>query len=481
MLNIVSENLLIKNNINHQDLFNVLSNIYTKKINYVDLYFQSKLKEAWILEEGMIKNGMYSCDQGIGIRTIKKNSVSLSYTDTITLSGLKKSADIVKSILNNSTDKKIGNFFSEQPLKRYSNQNPINKMNINQKIEILNFIDCTARKIDSRVIKVNASLTGMYEEVLVTSSDGNLVADIRPLVHLSISVLVEEKGKIEKGYSGGGCRGNYDFFLEKDLSGNNRIFNWINEAVQSALINLSAQSAPAGLLTVVLGSGWPGVLLHEAVGHGLEGDFNRKKTSVFSKKINLKVASELCTVIDDATLPNLRGSLSIDDEGVAGKRNILIKNGILKKYIQDKFNAHLMGTKSTGNGRRESYAHLPMPRMTNTYMLPGNSTPKDILSTVDYGIYAKNFSGGQVDITSGKFVFSISEAYLIKKGKIKEALKGAMIIGSGIEVMKSISMVGNDLRMDSGTGTCSKDGQNIPVGVGLPTIKIDKLTVGGIN
>ncbi|WP_343153182.1 metalloprotease TldD [Buchnera aphidicola] len=481
MLNIVSENLLINNDINHEDLFNVLSDIYTKKIDYVDLYFQSKSKEVWILEEGIIKNGIYLHDQGIGIRTIKENSVSLSYIDTITLEGLKKSADAVSSILNNSKDKKINNFSLKNPLQRYSSQNPIDKMDIHQKIEILNFIDNAARKIDSRVIKVNAMLTGTYEEVLINSSSGKLVADIRPLVHLSISILVESKGKREKGYSGGGCRGNYDFFLEKDCLGNSRIFNWTNEAVQSALINLSAQSAPAGLLTVVLGSGWPGVMLHEAVGHGLEGDFNRKETSVFSKKIGLKVASELCTVVDDATLPNLRGSLSVDDEGVSGKRNVLIKNGILKKYMQDKFNAHLMGTKSTGNGRRESYAHLPMPRMTNTYMLPGNSTLQDILDTVNYGIYAKNFSGGQVDITSGKFVFSISEAYLIKKGKLREAIKGAMIIGSGIEVMNTISMVGNDLHMDSGTGTCSKDGQNIPVGVGLPTIKIDKLTVGGVN
>ncbi|WP_343153358.1 metalloprotease TldD [Buchnera aphidicola (Mindarus keteleerifoliae)] len=481
MLNVVSKNLLFNNNINYQDLFNILSDIFEKKVDYTDLYFQSKLKESWILEDRIIKNGIYLFDQGIGIRTIKRNTTFFSYVDTINLEGLKNSADIIINTLKNPSYKKIYNFSPEKIKKRYPSENPIDQKNTNEKIEILYYIDKIARKIDRRVTKVNAVLTGIHEEVLISSSSGVLVSDIRPLIHLSITILVEENGNREKGYSGGGSRGNYDFFLEKDTLGNNRVFNWIHEAVNSALINLSAKLAPAGSLPVVLGSGWPGVLLHEAVGHGLEGDFNRKGTSVFSKKIGKKVASKLCTVIDDATLLNLRGSLSVDDEGVPGQSNILIKDGVLKKYMLDKFNAQLMGLESTGNGRRESYSHLPMPRMTNTYMLPGTSEPDDIINSVDYGVYAKNFSGGQVDITSGKFVFSTSEAYLIKKGKIKEAIKGAMIIGSGIEVMQSISMVGNDLKMDSGTGTCSKDGQNIPVGVGLPTIKIKKLTIGGIN
>ncbi|WP_313158867.1 metalloprotease TldD, partial [Mixta calida] len=339
-------------------------------------------------------------------------------------------------------------------------------------------VDSAARAADKRVQEVSASLTGVYELVLVAATDGTLAADVRPLVRLSVSVLVEEDGKRERGSSGGGGRTGYDFFLA-DEAGEVRAERWAREAVRMALVNLSAVAAPAGSIPVVLGAGWPGVLLHEAVGHGLEGDFNRRGTSMFSGQMGKQVASELCTVVDDGTISGLRGSLAIDDEGVPGQYNVLIENGVLKGYMQDKLNARLMGVAPTGNGRRESYAHLPMPRMTNTYMLAGQSTPQEIIESVEYGLYAPNFGGGQVDITSGKFVFSTSEAYLIEKGKVTRPVKGATLIGSGIEAMQQISMVGNDLALDKGVGVCGKEGQSLPVGVGQPTLKLDRLTVGG--
>ena len=351
-------------------------------------------------------------------------------------------------------------------------------MSREEKLDILRRVDKTARAADKRVQEVSASLTGVYELILVAATDGTLAADVRPLVRLSVSVLVEEDGKRERGASGGGGRFGYDYFLASQ-DGDVRADVWAREAVRMALVNLTAVAAPAGMLPVVLGAGWPGVLLHEAVGHGLEGDFNRRGTSVFSGHMGELVASELCTVVDDGTIANRRGSVAIDDEGTPGQYNVLIENGILKGYMQDKLNARLMGVAPTGNGRRESYAHLPMPRMTNTYMLAGKSTPQEIIESVDYGIYAPNFGGGQVDITSGKFVFSTSEAYLIEKGKVTKAVKGATLIGSGIEAMQQISMVGNDLKLDSGVGVCGKEGQSVPVGVGQPTLKVDKLTVGG--
>ncbi|HCL7565260.1 TPA: metalloprotease TldD, partial [Klebsiella pneumoniae] len=347
-----------------------------------------------------------------------------------------------------------------------------------EKLDILRRVDKVARAADQRVQEVSASLSGVYELILVAATDGTLAADVRPLVRLSVSVLVEEDGKRERGSSGGGGRFGYDYFLASH-EGDVRADAWAKEAVRMALVNLSAVAAPAGMLPVVLGAGWPGVLLHEAVGHGLEGDFNRRGTSVFSGHMGELVASELCTVVDDGTIADRRGSVAIDDEGTPGQYNVLIENGILKGYMQDKLNARLMGVAPTGNGRRESYAHLPMPRMTNTYMLAGQSTPQEIIESVDYGIFAPNFGGGQVDITSGKFVFSTSEAYLIEKGKVTKAVKGATLIGSGIETMQQISMVGNDLRLDNGVGVCGKEGQSVPVGVGQPTLKVDNLTVGG--
>jgi TldD protein len=323
---------------------------------------------------------------------------------------------------------------------------------------------------------VIVSLIGAHESILVANKDGSLAADVRPLVRMNVTVIVEENGRREQGSMGGGGRSDYRYFIDQK-----RALEYGKEAVRQALVNLDAEEAPAGNMTVVLGPGWPGILLHEAIGHGLEGDFNRKGTSAFSGRVGERVASDLCTVVDDGTLPGRRGSLSIDDEGTPTEKTVLIENGILKGYMQDKLNARLMGVKPTGNGRRESYANLPMPRMTNTYMLPGSHNPEEIIKSVKKGLYAKNFAGGQVDITSGKFVFSASEAYLIENGKITRAVKGATLIGNGPDVLTKVSMVGTDLELDSGVGTCGKDGQSVPVGVGQPTLKIDGLTVGGTS
>ena len=437
-LNLVSEQLLSANGLNHQDLFTILGQLAERRLDYGDLYFQSSYHESWVLEDSIIKDGSYNIDQGVGVRAVSGEKTGFAYADQISRLALEQSAQA----------------------------------------DILRRVDKTARAADKRVQEVSASLTGVYELILVAATDGTLAADVRPLVRLSVSVLVEEDGKRERGASGGGGRFGYDYFLASQ-DGDVRADVWAREAVRMALVNLTAVAAPAGMLPVVLGAGWPGVLLHEAVGHGLEGDFNRRGTSVFSGHMGELVASELCTVVDDGTIANRRGSVAIDDEGTPGQYNVLIENGILKGYMQDKLNARLMGVAPTGNGRRESYAHLPMPRMTNTYMLAGKSTPQEIIESVDYGIYAPNFGGGQVDITSGKFVFSTSEAYLIEKGKVTKAVKGATLIGSGIEAMQQISMVGNDLKLDSGVGVCGKEGQSVPVGVGQPTLKVDKLTVGG--
>ncbi|WP_295655549.1 metalloprotease TldD, partial [uncultured Haemophilus sp.] len=371
-------------------------------------------------------------------------------------------------------------FNAVNAVQRYAAINPLESLSKEKKIELLHLVDRTARSEDPRVTHVSAALSSIYEEVLVVATDGTLAADIRPLVRLSISVLVEEDGKRERGSCGSGGRFGLDWFFEV-VNGDIRAVNFAKEAVRQALVNLSAVAAPAGLMPVVLGAGWPGVLLHEAVGHGLEGDFNRKESSLFTGKIGELVTSPLCTIVDDGTLQNRRGSLTIDDEGVPSQCNVLIKDGILQGYMQDKLNARLMGVKPTGNGRRESYAHLPMPRMTNTYMLAGQSKFEDLVASVDRGIYAPHFGGGQVDITSGKFVFSTSEAYLIEKGKITKPVKGATLIGSGIDVMQKVSMVADETDLDLGIGVCGKDGQSVPVGVGQPALKIDEITVGGTN
>ena len=477
-LNLVSEQLLTANNINQQDLYALLGQLSERRLDYADLYFQSSYHESWVLEDRIIKDGSYHIDQGVGVRAVSGEKTGFAYADQITLNALTLSAEAARSIVREQGNGKAHTLSAVNHRALYPTRDPLSSLTREEKIDLLHRVDRAARAADKRVQEVSASLSGVYELVLVAATDGTLATDVRPLVRLSVSVQVEDDGKRERGASGGGGRSGYEFFLA-DENGEVRAEAWAREAVRMALVNLSAVAAPAGSIPVVLGAGWPGVLLHEAVGHGLEGDFNRRGTSMFSGQMGKLVASELCTVVDDGTIDGLRGSLAIDDEGVPGQYNVLIENGILKGYMQDKLNARLMGVPPTGNGRRESYAHLPMPRMTNTYMLAGQSTPQEMIESVEFGLYAPNFGGGQVDITSGKFVFSTSEAYLIENGKVTKPVKGATLIGSGIEAMQQISMVGNDLALDKGVGVCGKEGQSLPVGVGQPTLKLDKLTVGG--
>ncbi|HFK5463725.1 TPA: metalloprotease TldD [Morganella morganii] len=474
----VSNHLLTAHDLDEQDLFSVLTQLADRHIDYGDLYFQSSFHEAWVLEDKIIKNGSYNIDQGVGIRAVSGEKTGFAYADQISLTALQQSASAARSIVREQGNGKVQSLHRVNNTALYAALDPLRAMPREEKIALLHRLDRVARAEDPRVQEVNASLAGVYEEVLVAATDGTLATDIRPLVRLSVSVLVEEDGKREHGGSGGGGRFGYEYFLGTE-DGEIRADHFAREAVRMALVNLSAVAAPAGSMPVVLGAGWPGVLLHEAVGHGLEGDFNRRGASVFSGKIGQQVTSSLCTIVDDGTIGDRRGSLAIDDEGVPGQYNVLIENGILKGYMQDKLNARLMGVDPTGNGRRESYAHLPMPRMTNTYMLAGESSPEEIIASVKNGLYAPNFGGGQVDITSGKFVFSTSEAYLIEDGKITRPVKGATLIGSGIEAMQQVSMVGNDLKLDKGVGVCGKEGQSVPVGVGQPTLKLDSITVGG--
>lgn len=474
----VSDHLLTANRLEQENLHDILGMLSERRLDYADLFFQSSFHESWVLEDRIIKDGSYNIDQGVGVRAVSGEKTGFAYADQISLLALTQSATAARSIVNEQGSGKSQILTNVEYKRLYSQADPLNSLSREEKIDLLHRVDQIARAEDARVIEVNASLTGVYEQVLVAATDGTLAADIRPLVRLSVSVLVEHDGKRERGASGGGGRYGYEYFLEIH-QGQIVAEQYAREAVRMALVNLSAIAAPAGMMPVVLGAGWPGVLLHEAVGHGLEGDFNRRGTSVFSGQMGELVASPLCTVVDDGTIAGRRGSLAIDDEGVPGQYNVLIENGILRNYIQDKLNARLMGVSPTGNARRESYAHLPMPRMTNTYMLAGDSTPEEIIASVEKGLYAPNFGGGQVDITSGKFVFSTSEAYLIENGKITSPVKGATLIGSGVEAMQQISMVGNDLALDKGVGVCGKEGQSVPVGVGQPTLKLDKLTVGG--
>ena len=482
MLKQVSDTLLAPSNLSHQSLLNIFDVMSHRHIDYADLYFQLSQDESWVLEDSIIKEGGFHIDRGVGVRAVSGEKTGFAYSDQINLASLQQCVEAVKGI----AQIKEGNLISPQAfnavnaVQRYAAINPLESLSKEKKIELLHLVDRTARAEDPRVTHVSAALSSIYEEVLVVATDGTFAADIRPLVRLSISVLVEEDGKRERGSCGSGGRFGLDWFFEV-VNGDIRAVNFAKEAVRQALVNLSAVAAPAGLMPVVLGAGWPGVLLHEAVGHGLEGDFNRKESSLFTGKIGELVTSPLCTIVDDGTLQNRRGSLTIDDEGVPSQCNVLIKDGILQGYMQDKLNARLMGVKPTGNGRRESYAHLPMPRMTNTYMLAGQSKFDDLIASVDRGIYAPHFGGGQVDITSGKFVFSTSEAYLIEKGKITKPVKGATLIGSGIDVMQKVSMVADKTDLDLGIGVCGKDGQSVPVGVGQPALKIDEITVGGTN
>ncbi|VGM96205.1 protease TldD [uncultured Avibacterium sp.] len=482
MLNKVTQSLLAPSQLATQDLMNVFNLMDHRNIDYADLYFQLSQDESWVLEDGIIKEGGFHIDRGVGVRAVSGEKTGFAYADQINLASLQQCANAVKGIAQPTQQ----SFILPQPftpvsaVQRYAAINPLESLSKEKKIELLHLVDRTARSADPRVTKVSASLSAIYEEVLIAATDGTLAADIRPLVRLSISVLVEEDGKRERGGAGCGGRFGLDWFFEID-NGEMRAVAFAKEAVRQALVNLNAIPAPAGLMPVVLGAGWPGVLLHEAVGHGLEGDFNRKESSLFTGKVGELVTSPLCTIVDDGTLPNRRGSLTIDDEGVPSQCNVLIKDGILQGYMQDKMNARLMGVAPTGNGRRESYAHLPMPRMTNTYMLEGKSKFDDLIASVDRGIFAPHFGGGQVDITSGKFVFSTSEAYLIENGKITKPVKGATLIGSGIEVMQNISMVADSVEIDHGIGVCGKEGQSVPVGVGQPALKIEEITVGGTS
>lgn len=482
MLEKVTASLLSPNHLDRKALIEVFNLMVHRNIDYADLYFQLSQDESWVLEDGIIKEGGFHIDRGVGVRAVSGEKTGFAYADQIDLANLQQCANAVKGIAQITQQSFIQprSFSTTQPILRYQPINPLDSFSKEQKIELLYLVDRTARSADPRVTKVSASLSAIYEEVLIAATDGTLAADIRPLVRLSISILVEEKGKRERGSAGCGGRFGLDWFFEVE-NGEMRAVAFTKEAVRQALVNLNAIPAPAGLMPVVLGAGWPGVLLHEAVGHGLEGDFNRKESSLFTGKIGELVTSPLCTIVDDGTLPNRRGSLTIDDEGVPSQCNVLIKDGILQGYMQDKMNARLMGVAPTGNGRRESYAHLPMPRMTNTYMLAGQSKFDDLIASVDRGIFAPHFGGGQVDITSGKFVFSTSEAYLIENGKITQPVKGATLIGSGIEVMQNISMVADSVEIDHGIGVCGKEGQSVPVGVGQPALKIEQITVGGTN
>ena len=471
----IAQDLLLKPaSLDESKIDAVLRSMLNNRIDAADLYFQSCSSESWFLEDSEVKSGSYSIDRGVGIRAVSGEKTGYAYCDDILLPAMERAADAARSIalVGASTTQRIQ--VASSPIVRYPGLNPIEGMSKQDKIALLEAIDKEARRIDPRVIQVNASLSGCYEVVMIADMHGQMTADVRPMVSVHVSVMVDDKGRRESGRSGGGGRVGYAYFLEED-----RALGYARAAVREALVNLEAEDAPAGMMPVVLGPGWPGVLLHEAVGHGLEGDFNRKGLSAFSGKIGQQVASKGVTVVDDGTLVNRRGSLTVDDEGTPTQCTTLIEDGVLVNYMQDKLNARLMGMQPTGNCRRESYAHAPMPRMTNTYMLAGQHHPEDIIRSVERGLYAVNFSGGQVDITSGQFVFSASEAYLIENGRVTRPVKGATLIGNGPEVMKKISMVGNDLALDAGIGVCGKDGQSIPVGVGQPTLKIDALTVGG--
>ena len=472
----VQQQLLAPSGLGLNDLEQVLGSIMRHNVDYADLYFQASRFESWTLEDGIVTDGVHSVEQGVGARAVSGEKSGFAYSDEIALPALQEAATAARAIARQGQDKQVRAWTRSEGHGLYLPADPLGSLGDKAKIELLEMLDREARKLDPRVKQVIASLAGGYDTVLLAATDGTHAADVRPLVRLNVTVIVEQDGRREQGSSGGGCRRDYHYFIDED-----RGLGYAKEAVRQALVNLEAQDAPAGTMQVVLGSGWPGVLLHEAIGHGLEGDFNRKGTSAFSGRVGERVGSDLCTVVDDGTLEHRRGSLNIDDEGVPSENTVLIEKGVLKGYMQDKLNARLMGVASTGNGRRESYAHLPMPRMTNTYMLPGQHAPEEIIASVDNGLYAVNFGGGQVDITSGKFVFSASEAYLIENGKVTYPVKGATLIGNGPDVLQRVTMVGDDLALDAGVGTCGKEGQSVPVGVGQPTLLVDGLTVGGTN
>jgi len=476
LYNIAEKLLLQPTGLTEKNLQDVLVKALGPGIDDADIFLQYSQAESWGLEEGLVKSGSFAIDQGFGIRSISGDKTGFSYADDLTLNAMQEAATYARSIAKSGQTGTIKAWQSNKITQNlYPSINPLLTFSESQKVDLLKQIDVFARSLDPRVTQVNVALNGSYNVILIAGSDGSLISDVQPLVRLNVSVLVEEKGRKERGSSGGGGRTSYEIFLNDNL-----VKYYTQEAVRIALVNLSAINAPAGQNIVVLGSGWPAVMLHEAVGHGLEADFNRKKSSIYTDKIGQQVASPLVSIVDQGNLPgNKRGSINIDDEGGQTQRTVLIENGILRNYMYDKLNARLMNTVSTGNGRRSCYAEIPLPRMTNTFMLAGSHDPREIIASVDNGIYAVNFSGGQVDITSGEFVFSTSEAYLIKNGKIADAIKGATLVGNGPAIMNKITMVGNDLEFDTGVGTCGKNGQSVPVGVGQPTLKISELTIGG--
>lgn len=474
-IDVARELLLTPFGLDESHLARALAEIRTHQVDDADLYFQYTRSEGWSLEEGIVKTGSFSIDQGVGVRAVSGEKTAFAYSDDISESSLLDAARTVRSISSAAQAGKARvapkNVAAGRSL--YPGVDPIASLDSTAKVALLERLEQRARAKDPRVAQVMAGLASEYDVVLVARADGTLAADVRPLVRLSVTVIAEQNGRREMGSAGGGGRFGLAYFDDEQMG------KYVDEAVNAALVNLESRPAPAGEMTVVLGSGWPGILLHEAIGHGLEGDFNRKGSSAFSGRIGQRVAAKGVTVLDDGTIADRRGSLNVDDEGHASQRNVLIEDGILKGYIQDSLNARLMGVAPTGNGRRESYAHIPMPRMTNTYMLGGDKDPQEIIASIKKGLYASNFGGGQVDITSGKFVFSASEAYWVENGKIQYPVKGATIIGSGPESLKKVTMIGNDMRLDSGVGTCGKEGQSVPVGVGQPTLRIEGLTVGG--
>jgi TldD protein len=460
--------------ITDRDLERALGTLLRGDVDTADLYFQISRHESWSLEDGIVKEGSHSIEQGVGVRAMAGEKTGFAYSDEIILPALLEASAAASAIARRGQEGRLQAWEARAGHSLYLPIDPLPTLADDAKVELLQRVDREVRRLDPRVRQVNASLAAVHDVMLVCSSDGVLSADIRPLVRFNVSVVVEDGDKREQGYAGGGGRFAYDWFLDGD-----RALEFGREAVRQALVNLDAVPAPAGEMVVVLGPGWPGVLLHEAIGHGLEGDFNRKGTSAFTGRIGERVASPLCTVVDDGTLAERRGSLNVDDEGTPTRRTVLIEDGILRGYLQDRMNARLMGVAPTGNGRRQSFAHVPMPRMTNTYMLAGPHHPDEIIASVPKGIYARNFGGGQVDITSGKFVFSASEAYLIEGGRIGRPIRDATLIGDGPTVLNRVSMVGNDLQLDAGIGVCGKEGQSVPVGVGQPTLRVDGLTVGG--
>jgi TldD protein len=469
--------LLDTTGIQVSDLDSLIGRLMAHDVDYADLYFQCSRSESWSLEDGAVKSGSRSIDQGVGIRAISGEKTGFAYSDEFHIPALTAAADAARAIARSGG--RTGQSLSWQKNEGkalYAVDNPLASLSDDAKVALLHQVEAEARQQDSRVSQVMVGLAAVHDVILIARNDGRLAADIRPLVRFNVHVIVESNGRREQGSAGGGGRFGYGW-----LQSDERALDFARDAVRQALVNLEAVDSPAGTMTVVLGPGWPGILLHEAIGHGLEGDFNRKKTSAFSGRLGEKIATAECTVVDDGTIVDRRGSLTVDDEGTPTQNTVLIENGVLKGYLQDTLNARLMGVLPTGNGRRESYAHMPMPRMTNTYMLAGSRDPEEIISSVDQGLYAVNFGGGQVDITSGKFVFSASEAYRIENGKVTVPVKGATLIGNGPDVLTRVTMVGSDLELDTGVGTCGKEGQNVPVGVGQPTLRIDGLTVGGVT